>query len=339
MTRQLNTVSLAPIAAGVGKGGGKALGNVVVVVVAGQGDLAVRQIPQKLGEVLHKGIAVGGGEGLLQIVRPRQVNGLTAVGKGQRALTHELRLIGEDGRDGTTELVAYGGEILFVGHLDEFLDGLGVQGVYVGFVVVPRALARQLTPDVPDRTLGVVDGLLLGQLAIGLQALVLSQHHVKAGKEQGSGSRGVIRVTGEGEVALTESVVLGDVAAAKARGPFVLVVEPRQHIILLGMVGAGLDQTHEAVGEVGGGHTVAAVHMEAAQPHFLENVDLTAQLIRLQVAVPRPEGSAAVLGGGVLEQLLVQSRGVSVLIVDHVSSSSASWGGTYGFPRGGMPSL
>ena len=320
VTRQLDAVSLAPVAAGIGKGDGEALGDVVVVVVAGQGDLPIRQIPQKLGEMLYERIPVGGYEGLLQIVRPRQVDVLTAVGKGQRALTHELRLVGENSGNCLTELVAHGGEILFVSHLNELLNGLGVQGVHVGFVVEPRALARQLPPNVPQSALSL---LALGQHAVGLQALVLPQHHVEAGEEEGGGADGEVRVAGEGDVALTVGVILGDVAAAKSRGPLVLVVEPRQHLVLLGVVGAGLDQTHESLGEVGGGHTVAAMHMEAAQTHLLENVDLTAQLVRLQVAVPRPEGSAAVLGGGIFEQLLIQSGGLSVLIVDHCSSSSA----------------
>ena len=242
---------------------------------------------------------------------------LTAVGKGQSALAHELRLVGKDGGDGLTELVAHGIEVTLVSHLDEAVDGLLVEGVHVGFVVVPRTLARQLPPDAPHRTLGGIGRLVLSQHAVGLQTLILPQHHVEAGDEEGGTTDGVIGITGKGEVSLTVGIVLGDVAAAEARGPLVLVVEPRQHLVLLGVVGAGLDQTHEAVGKVGGGHTVAAMHMEAAQTHLLEHVDLTAQLVPLQVTVPCPEGGAAVLGGGVLEKLSVQSGGFSVLIVDH----------------------
>ena len=317
VARQLDAVGLAPVAAVVGEGLGEPFGDVIVVVVAGQGDLTVRQIPQKLGQMIHQRLPIGGLEGVLQIVRPGQMDVLTAVGKGQSTLPHELRLVGEDGGNGLTELVAHSIKVPLVGHLDEAVDGLLVEGVHVGFVVVPRALARQLTPDRPESPL---DRIPLGHLAVGLQALILPQHHVEAGNEQGSITGRVILVTGKGEVSLTVGIVLGHKAAAEARGPLVLVVEPRQHLVLLGVVGAGLDQTHEAVGEVGGGHTVAAMHMEAAQAHLLENVDLTAQLVLLQVTVPGPEGGSAVLGGGVLEKLSVQSGGISVLVVDHTDS-------------------
>ena len=317
VARQLDAVSLAPIAAVVGEGLGESLGDVIVVVVAGQGDLTVGKIPQKLGQVVYQRLPVGGLEGVLKVVGPGQMDVLLAVGKGQSPLTHELRLVGEDGGDGLTELVADGSEVSLVGHLDEAVDGLLVQGVHVGLVIVPRAVTRDLPPDRPESTL---NGLPLGHLTVGLQALVLPQHHVEAGNEEGVITDLVVLVTGKGEVSLAELVVLGDVSAAKARGPLVLVVEPRQHLVLLGVVGAGLDQTHEAVGEVGGGHTVAAMHMEAAQAHLLEYVDLTAQLVLLQVTVPCPKGGAAILGGGVLEQLSVQSGGISVLVVDHTDS-------------------
>jgi hypothetical protein len=58
--------------------------------------------------------------------------------------------------------------------------------------------------------------------------------------------------------------------------------------------------------------------MEAAQAHFLEHVDLTAELVLLQVAVPSPERGAAVFGGGVFEQFTVEGGLFPILIVDHV---------------------
>jgi hypothetical protein len=69
--------------------------------------------------------------------------------------------------------------------------------------------------------------------------------------------------------------------------------------------------------------------MEAAQTHLLENVDLSAQFVGLEIAVPSPEGGTAVLGGGILEELSVQRGGCSVLVVDHtITPVLRPWGGT-----------
>ena len=63
VARQLNAVGLAPIAAVVGEGLGEPLGDVVVVVVAGQGNLTIGKIPQKLGQMIHQRLPIGGLEG------------------------------------------------------------------------------------------------------------------------------------------------------------------------------------------------------------------------------------------------------------------------------------
>jgi hypothetical protein len=57
--------------------------------------------------------------------------------------------------------------------------------------------------------------------------------------------------------------------------------------------------------------------MESAESHLLEYVDLAQKLVALKVAVPSPEGSAAVFAGGVLKQLFVKLFTLSVLVVDH----------------------
>jgi hypothetical protein len=59
------------------------------------------------------------------------------------------------------------------------------------------------------------------------------------------------------------------------------------------------------------------MHVEAAQTHFLEHVDLMAELVLLQVAVPSPEGGSTVLGGRVLEEFPIQRGVLSVLFVEH----------------------
>ena len=203
-----------------------------------------------------------------------------------------------------------------MGYLQKALNGFFVEGVHVGLIVEYGSEVSDLPPYVPQGTLGV---LALREPFVGGEALVFVQHHVKAGQEVGVGAVREVRVAGEGNVSLAVFLVLGDVAAAVARGPLVLVVEPGQHLILLGVIGAGLDQLHEVVGEVGGGHAGSAMHMESAQPHFLENIDLTEEFLLLQIAVPGPERGSPIFGGGVGEQAGIQGGRFSVFLVEHIA--------------------
>ena len=105
MTRQGDAVLVAPLAASVGKGFCKARGNVIVIAVTRERRLAIGQIPKQLGQMLDKRFTVCRLVGLVQIVRPGELDVLTAFGKAERALAAELRLVGEDRRNGLAEFL------------------------------------------------------------------------------------------------------------------------------------------------------------------------------------------------------------------------------------------
>ena len=56
--------------------------------------------------------------------------------------------------------------------------------------------------------------------------------------------------------------------------------------------------------------------MEAALTHLTEDIDLLGKGLLVQLAVPRPEGGAAVFRGGILKQALFQ-HGSQILFVKH----------------------
>ena len=65
----------------------------------------------------------------------------------------KLGLVREDGGNGLAEVLADGLLIALVGDLHEALDGLLVQGIDVGLVVVPGRGRRQLQVGIPGRLL------------------------------------------------------------------------------------------------------------------------------------------------------------------------------------------
>lgn len=86
-----------------------------------------------------------------------------------------------------------------MGYLQKALNGFFVEGVHVGLIIEYGGEESDLPPYVPQGTLGV---LALREPFVGGEALVLVQHHVKAGQEIGVGAVGEARVAGEGNVSL-----------------------------------------------------------------------------------------------------------------------------------------
>ena len=60
------------------------------------------------------------------------------------------------------------------------------------------------------------------------------------------------------------------------------------------------------------------MHVEAAEPHFLEYIYLPQKLVAIKIAVPRPEGSGAIFRGGRLEKLAIKTAFLFVVVVDHL---------------------
>ena len=316
VTGQRHAVFFAPIAALICKGGGKQLCHQVVVVVTGEGNLPLRQIPQQLRQLIEEIVAVFGNKRLRNAVCPGQLHPLTAVGKGQRLLATELGLVGKDGGHGFAELVTHLTEIRLVGHLNEFFHCIGVQGIEIRLPVVPGVVSGDLPPNVPAPAHGL---LTIRQASIGGQRAVFIQLHVKARHQKFVRlSGGIPLVAGKKQIALTVAAILGDDATRSTGGPSVLVVEPRQHILFLGVIHAGTDQPHIFLAQVLGLHARAHVHMEAAKTHFLKNIDLPQQLVLIKLAVPGPEGRAAILTARCLEKCVGKLFRCLVAIVNHI---------------------
>ncbi len=98
----------------------------------------------------------------------------------------------------------------------------------------------------------------------------------------------------EQEVAGPEFRISGDQSARRAGGPAVLVIEPGEHIEFFGGADALLDPLHEFGTQIRRAEPGAGVHMETAHAHFLEHADLPLELLRIEIAVPRPERRVAV---------------------------------------------
>ena len=109
-------------------------------------------------------------------------------------------------------------------------------------------------------------------------------------------------------------LLTGNVTACKAGGPLVLVIQPGDHIFLLGFFVAGFYEIHEFVGKILGGHAHTGVHVEAAHTHLFHVFDLFEEFFLFQIAVPCPERSTSVLGSGFLEQSGVEFRSLILRI-------------------------
>ena len=313
---QHDAVFAAPAAHGVREGGGKALGDVIVIVIARDGDPALRQLPDQLGQFVQQILAIRGLIGFAQVVREGQRHVLLFAREAQRLLAGELRLVGEDGGHGLAEALAQRFLIALVGRGDELLDRLGVERIQIRLVVIPRGGRADLQIGVPHAILvrrAVLDALVMRQAAVLQRHAVLREQRsvllTRADRLRGGhGALFALAVGGgrEEQIARRIAPVARHQAARRAGGPTVLVVEPAEHMVLLGLVAAGTGQIHELVAQIGRGHARAGVHMEAAHAHLLEDVDLAQQLVLLQTAVPRPERRAAILAAGVFKQTLLQ---------------------------------
>ena len=287
-----------------------------MIVIADNRGLAVGQIPQKLGQVVDKLFAIRRAEGVSQIVCEGQRDVLLGVGERKRLLAGELRLVGEYRRHNAAEAVTHGLQIRLMRYLDKALYRGLVKGVEVGLVVVPRAFGHRLQISIPRI---VARAFAVGQTAVFLQIAVV-ERHVEARQQLAvfgalyCGARvqtrvviaAAVRLRGHQQVARAVLLVLGDKSARRARGPAILVVQIAQHLVLFGLVTAGFDKVHELVSQVGRGHARARMHVEAAEAHFFQHVDLPEQVFLVQLAIPRPKRRAAVLAGRVFKQFFVQ---------------------------------
>ena len=140
--------------------------------------------------------------------------------------------------------------------------------------------------------------------AVGTQPALFIQGDPVAGKQLPLA--GFRRGGREQQKALAVFLFFRYESAGKPGGPLVLVVQPGQHPLLPCLLHAGADFFHKGVGQVRHGHAAAGVHVKAAHAHLLHIADFPAKQILVQVAVPGPEGRAAVFRTGIPEKLRVQ---------------------------------
>ena len=325
-----DAVRVAPCADLVAERFGEPLGDVIVKMIADSGDFAVRQFPKQFRNRVGQLFAICGAERVRQVICPRQRHVQPRIGReAQRAQCRVVRLVGENRRDRFAEFVAHHGGIAVVGRFDEFADGVRIQCVQIGLVVVPRGRQRQNFVCIPFCSFRIRIGC---NPPGGCQTAVRVRHHVVA-RERPSVDRfdpaarlvrrkradlraigipiaadGIVKRPGKRAVVVrgermrrhqqpprAVGLVFRDQTACRTGRPAILVIQPGEHLLLLGLVHAGADQRHELVAQVRGAHPRPDVHMKPAQPHFFEKFDLPQQFVALQVAVPRPKRGGAVL--------------------------------------------
>ena len=307
MAGQPQVVRLAPLADGVGEGGGEPFRHMVMVAVAGKRPGAAGQLPDQFRQSRQKLRAVGGPVALRQVVGVGQDHILPLTGELEDRLEGKLRFVGKNRRNRPPELLPGTFCIRLVGHLDKAADGGGVERVDVGFIVEPALFASNHPVEVEffepfARSLLLADHPGFGETTIGVEPDRIAAEQLP-GVVVGRVGRFRAPVGGEEQITGAELRLARDDAARRAGGPAVLVVEPGKHRIALRNVDAFPDHRHELRTEIGGGQPGTRVHVKAPHPHLAERGDLAADLLPVQFAVPRPERRVAIERTRCAEQL------------------------------------
>ena len=114
-----------------------------------------------------------------------------------------------------------------------------------------------------------------------------------------------------------KTLILCDYAARRARGPSVLVIEPREHLFALCLVGAGADELHKLIAQIFRIHARSDMHMKAAEAHPVKHVYLPQKLFFLELAVPRPKRRGAVFARRRAKQFIGQGTHI-ILFIKHI---------------------
>ena len=143
-------MTFAPAAQRVCIGLGEPLCQMIVVMVAGQGDLPIRQFPEHLRQMIQETFPIGLAEGILKIIRIRNQHILFFFRLSKGLFVGKLGLIGKNGRNHPAEFFAHGLQIFLMGHFNKTFCGLLIQCIDIGFIVKPRTLRRQFQVGIPD---------------------------------------------------------------------------------------------------------------------------------------------------------------------------------------------
>ena len=144
MSREQDIMLFAPVPHIVREGFGKTLTYEVVVLVPYNRILSIRQLPEQLRQRLEQAVSVTSCEILLEIIRERYDHRTRILRKAQPLLRGKLRLIGKYRRDVLPKILSQPAEVPLVRHLYEFVDRFFVQRIYIGLVIEPGIVSRNL---------------------------------------------------------------------------------------------------------------------------------------------------------------------------------------------------
>ncbi len=288
---------------------------------AGRGEAPVRPLPEELRQGVQKLLPIGLAVSFRKPGGPGQEDILGFIREVQASPGGELWLVREDGGRELPEMFPHVPGVGLMGDADELRDGLRIQGVHIGLVVEPGirggvfhvgvpahcAFLHRLLFRYPTRpfqlTVPVQQDVIDCQEPPVFLADVLLPPAGFGGRRFGEGAL-LVRIRGEeqGFPGVLRSA-RGHPPPCGAGGPAVLVVEPGQHVHLPGLSDAVPDGIHELFLQVGAVHPRAHMHVEPAQAHLFEDLDLFREPVPVQPAVPGPEGRPSVLAGRISEQL------------------------------------
>ena len=140
MAGKHQAVILAPFPAVIRKGLGKPLRNVVMVVVADDRYLPIRQFPKQLRQIFHQIFPVSRPEGIRQILTPGKDNIFFFHGEIQGVFMRKLGFIRKNRGNSAAKIPRNGLFIGFIGHFDKAVHGLFAQGIDISLVIVPRVV-------------------------------------------------------------------------------------------------------------------------------------------------------------------------------------------------------
>ena len=294
----------APVADLVAERAHKPLRRVIVKPVPRQGD-ALRQLPYQLRQPVQQALSVPGPVAFLQVSRPGHQHVLPVSGSAQRGFPRHLGLVRKDGRAQGPQILSQRLRVPVMGNPDKIPDRGGIHGVRVSVEMEPGRRPGYFFHRVPgfSRLPGLPAILPVRQPPVARQPARAVQPHPVSGQQPAFSFRRSLG--GKEQIPLPVFLLFRHITPRKPGGPFVLVIQPGQHVPLPGLLHAGPDSLHKVIAQIGHGHPAPDVHMEAPHTHLLHHADFPPQQLLVQIIVPCPEGRAAVFSPGMPEKLRI----------------------------------
>ena len=249
----------------------------------------LRAVVKEFGQMFRKIVSETLPEKFRQAKRPRRIRRPRIRKRHQIGVAPVVRLIGEDRRNRTTEILSELPPVSVVGHINEPLHRSGVEHVQVGVLVEPVAARLLFGENFEAR-------LPAGRISA---VKIPCDGAVETRTPEPETHR--MRRTGMG-MQIENPRPAGRIAChqppRRSGRPAVLVVETGNQSTPLRFFDGGADAVEPLPPEVGRRQSDPGMHEESAQPHRLEFPDLAPQLFRLQSAVPAPERLSPVCRAG-----------------------------------------